>query len=237
MKNVHHAVVSRPWFGRSFPRIGRTLAASCVLAACLLQAMPVSAEPVRIVTSGGLGQIPFDGETSAAFLGDGFAILDAEVNFWRGESCWPCTPGSLLDLSAVVGINNYPPGTATIDGRVYESVYYEGLLDIDAGSIVVPNLPPDGPGMRPGPSTTFTFTGTLSGFADPSRTGTPLFTLLLAGGGTASMSFFHVPIDGLVADGFEYEFEAAAATPEPGSLLLFASGAALIGRRWRHRRR
>ena len=89
--------------------------------------------------------------------------------------------------------------------------------------------------------TNFTFTGTLAGFANLGLTGTPLFsTQLIGGGGPFGVS---VEFENLsAATGtrvFEviYNFDNAAATPEPGSLLLFGSGAAWVAARWRKRRR
>ena len=85
--------------------------------------------------------------------------------------------------------------------------------------------------------TTFTFTGTLAGFADASLTGTPLFSSELSRGGLARASFSNYPAEsGIRVLQLDYQFENVAPTPEPGSLLLFGSGAACLAARWHKRR-
>jgi hypothetical protein len=66
--------------------------------------------------------------------------------------------------------------------------------------------------------------------------GSPLFATQLSGQGTAGLSFFNHPSNtSITADGFGYEFSAAAPTPEPGSLLLFGTGVAWVASRCRGR--
>lgn len=219
----------RSKIGRHFPGMGRAVMSGSLLGFLLTAAAPAMADPVRIVTSGSVYQIVEDGETGASFLGSGFALTNAEVDI-IGEVCSPCTPGRTLDLSTTIRLSAFPPGAATVDGRTYDEVFFGGTLDVDAGSVIVPDVPVGGPYPRLG--TAFTFTGVLQGFADVSRTGTPLFSLLVSGNGRTSVGFFNYPTqNGITTDGWQLQFEQAAATPEPGSLLLFASGAAWFVRR------
>ena len=232
MRTRRDSNLRRPRIGRIFPGISRAGVCVALLGCWLMPAGPVFADPVRIVTSGNIYQLVEDGETGASFFGSGFALTGAEVDILSADPCFPCTPGRTLDLSATIHLSAFPPGSATVDGSTYAEVFFGGTLDIDAGSVIVPDVPVGGPYPQLG--TAFTFTGTLQGFADVTRTGTPLFSLLVAGSGRTSLGFFNYPTqNGITTDGRQFEFEQAAATPEPGSLLLFATGAGWIARRWR----
>ena len=121
-------------------------------------------------------------------------------------------------------------------------MYFGGSLTFNAGSVIIPNVPPQPPGLEETipviAYAPFTFTGTLSGYADPSLGGAPLFTAHLMGGGSrigASAGFGNLG-SGVFLDFTDYIFDDAAPTPEPGSLLLFGSGAAWVAARWRRRR-
>ncbi len=228
-------VKSRPNLGKRVPEIGRGLPIALAIVIWLGSITPGFADPVRIVTSGTIFQLVEDGETGASFFGNDFSLTGAEVDIVSDELCVPCTPGQSLNLSTTIRLSAFPPGTAVVDGMDYPEVFFGGTLDVDAGSVIVPDVEVGGPYPRLG--TAFTFTGTLQGFADVSRTGAPLFSLLVAGGGQTSLGFFNYPTqNGITTDGRQLEFDGAAATPEPGSLLLFGSGAAWFARRWRHRR-
>jgi hypothetical protein len=235
VKTLTAAGMQRWKIGRILPELGRRLTAGSVLVVWMLSVTSAFADPVRIVASGHIFQLVEDGETGAAFFGNGFALTNAEVDIVPNQLCVPCTPGNSLDLSSTIRLSAFPPGTAVVDGVDYPEVFLGGTLDIDAGSVIVPDVQVGGPYPRLG--TEFTFTGTLQGFADVSRTGAPLFSLAVAGAGHTSLGFFNYPTqNGITTDGWQLEFDGAAATPEPGSLLLFGSGAAWLARRWRQRR-
>jgi len=115
------------------------------------------------------------------------------------------------------------------------------VIDFDAGSVTVPDMPPFQPGDDTEGftrfSTTFTSTGTLTGFADPSLAGTSLFSTELMGGGRVNASFSNYPPEsGIRVLQLDYHFDEVAPIPEPGSLLLFGSGAAWVAARRRRRR-
>lgn len=214
---------------RRFPPTAAPVSLAVVF---LLSSTAAVAEPVRLITSGNVYQIVEDGETGFTFAGSGFTF-NGEVSSRPASTCGPCMPGTAFDLSATMTPRLFPPGTATIDGRTYDAVFFSGTFNFEAGSVSVPEVPMGGPGVYP--TAPFSFDGTLAGYADASLTGAPLFSTALAGGGMASIGFFNY--GSISADGFSYTFEDTAPVPEPGSLLLFGSGAAWIASRWRSRRR
>jgi hypothetical protein len=221
--------------GRSFPLFPARFVAVAALT-LMVMAGAASADPVRIVTSGSVFQLVEDGETGFGLLGAGFQV-NGEVSSRPAQTCGPCIPGTPINLSATMTPLLFPPGSASIDGQIFESVFFDGLFNFAAGAVIVPDVPVGQDGIFP--DTSFTFTGTLSGFSDISLTGPPLFALTLAGRGTASHGFFNFPSNNgsISRDGFNYEFESTAPVPEPGSILLTVSGAAWLASRFRRRQR
>lgn len=224
--------------GGRFPVIARMARAGYVAVAVLLSSSVAFADPVRIVTGGNVDTGNYD---------TGFNLAGANFSLVAGQgleplvNCQPCTPGTALNLSGTLNVSDWPAGRATVDGHTYDSVFYSGTFTFDAGSVIVPAMAPgqSGPDSQ-GLSrafTTFTFTGTLAAFANASLTGTPLFSTALIGGGTARASFSNYPSEsGIRVVQLDYQFDDAAPTPEPGSLLLFGTGAAWVAARWRKRR-
>ena len=229
-------------FAVRIPRVGRAVRAACLTFACVLSSNSVSADPVRLVAIGFLGS---GGDDTGFFaVGSGFSVGTGALPAGAGPvvTCDPCTPGTSVDLSSTVTIANWGAGSATIDGQTWTHVFYSGSLLFDAGSVIVPEVQPQPPGLDGtiivSRSSDFTFTGTLNGFADASLSGAPLFSIQLAGGGTSpfgAVAGFGNLGEGTFLDYADYMFTDVAATPEPGSLLLFGSGAAWMAARWRRR--
>jgi hypothetical protein len=230
-------------FGGAVPLTPAAVRAACIALAIVLSSSVAFADPVRVIT----GFFGSGGDDT------GLSLMTADVNLSTGAlpaggipvvTCEPCIPGTLLNLSATVAIRDWGPGNATFaDGRTFHSAYYGGSLVFNAGTVRVPDVAPQPPGLDEtvpvNVFSTFTFTGTLNGFADPSLTGTPLFSGEFAGGGSgpfAVQAGFGNLGSGVFLDFVDYHFDDLAASPEPGSLLLFGSGVAVVAARRRKRR-
>ena len=238
MKTLQLSANGSASLGGGVPQKRRAMGGACLALGIVLSGSLAFAEPVRVIRSGDVYTGNYD--TGFNLSGSDFSFM---VSQWLDPivNCGPCTPGAVLDLGTTLAVRDWDAGRATQDGRSYESVYYSGSFNFDAGSVVVPDMPPgqSGPDAQ-GLSrrfTTYTFTGTLAGFADPSLTGTPLFSTPLTGGGLVAVAFSNYPPEsGIRVLQLDYHFASAAPVPEPGSLLLFGSGAACIAARWRRRR-
>jgi hypothetical protein len=240
MKRLQVSGIAGVFFGEMLPLARQTVRLGCLALSLLLSSSAVSADPVRVQ----FGGVSSGGDDT------GFSLFGPNVEFMVSHdlepivTCNPCVPGTPLDLSSTLIVQDWPAGRAVVDGVTYESVYFSGTFNFDAGSVIIPDMPP-GSSLPGGDEverrfTNFTFMGTLAGFADPALTGTPLFSTQLTGGGGpfgVSVEFENLSAaTGTRVYEIIYNFENTAPTPEPGSLLLFGSGAAWVAARWRKRR-
>jgi hypothetical protein len=215
----------------------RMLRGACLALAFVLTGSAAFAEPVRAVTTGDVYTGNYD--TGFNLNGTDFSFM---VSQWLDPivNCGPCSPGAVFEPSTRLAVSDWDAGRASFEGRTHESVYYNGWLEFDAGSVIVPDMAPgesgpDSEGLRR-LFTTFTLTGTLAGFADPSATGAPLFSTGLKGSGLVAVAFSNYPpSSGIRVLQLDYHIANAAPVPEPGSLFLLGSGAAWIAARWRRR--
>jgi hypothetical protein len=198
----------------------------------LLLGTPVaSADPILVATAGGVSA--GGSETGFGFIGSSFSIGGLHVMWDPVATCGPCAPGTSVNLSSTVTMFPGPLGFAHIDGIVStQPVDFIGTFAFDAGSALVPDVAVGGTGSA---SSSFTFTGTLAGFADADLDTVPLFAVSIIGSGTARLQFVNAGA-GVTMGQISYEIQDAAATPEPGSLFLIGSGGALLAARWRRRR-
>jgi hypothetical protein len=196
--------------------------------ACLTSGT-ATADPINI-TGGSLDMNPSSGPL--ALSGNrGFTYLshvdDIGGFFQLTDQCngdpLHCTPGATLGLAAVFSGNDVT-GTATLDGGTFESVGSLGSpSSLDAhfdGSIVLPPL-----GASASVTAPFLFSGT---FFHPIGTSPVVVAEILRGHGMATLSLtpnrafagsWH--LDRAV---YQFAHDPAAATPEPGVLLLTGVG-------------
>lgn len=225
----------------------RILAVTAVF--CISAAPALQAEPVTVAS--GRFAVPWDDPTFFLFTGaNGFQLtgLFPIVSVSPQLKCFTgCLPGTAVDLSAVAGgesaISLFPLGLATravVDGTDFVAARdlpsglprLSGTLRFDAPSIV---LPPFDRVARVTLTAPFVLSGEVIGFAAADGNGlAPLFHVAVTGQGIASLGFvFH---DAVMyrAPGATYTF---AATPEPATLALFATGLVGLVVRNRNRRR
>jgi hypothetical protein len=116
-----------------------------------------------------------------------------------------------------------------VNGTTYPNTQYPGgLLVFTSDDVVVP--PASDPRQFPALFSSFAFTGTLDITAAGPEGVFPVGSVDLAGSGVA-IGFFSKTETGYRLDGISYNF--LNPTPEPGSLVLLATGAVMVLRRLR----
>jgi hypothetical protein len=186
------------------------------------------------------------------FVGDDFlvrTIADVFIvpEYHSGPRPFPA--GASVNLSGVwLGYAGPVPdsGGAIVNGVHYPFVYF---VYPSGGTFTAPSVTLTGEGLRIF-TVPFTFNGVVKAFdiQSPSPDDQPLFTATLVGGGTARAAFFGFegpfgPIfDPITLPGrdhqLEYVFSPSKPVPEPGTLVLLATGAVgMVAARRRSRRR
>lgn len=187
-----------------------------------------AADPIRVVG----GRLSID-------TGDppSFTLMTADLRTYIGEafdhnwdpSCtYRCSAGTTIDLAIKPTEGDGFAFLGRDDGaRGFPMIRF----DFAAPSVTLPGVgsaPADGIFRVP-----FTFSGSLAAFPTADLGGQPVFNASLFGQGTAKL---HMPVEsgGYTFSQLDYEFQVPEPVPEPGTLLLVGSGAALL---WRRRRK
>ena len=208
-----------------------SLSAATVL--LVLTCNPVGAEPIDVTS----GLVVFTDEPGEFLLvGRGFelrgAIFPTTVSgtFWF-DRCHPdltgggCLPGAPIDFGTTTyGLGSGDQGSGVIGGAVHDELFYTGEWTFHGPSVIAPSSFDEAGLVRDGP---FAFDGSIFAYPTESRTGMPLFSANLRGGGTARVFFgvntFGVSGPRLIAHDLHYMFETQP-VPEPSTLLLVGAG-------------
>jgi hypothetical protein len=220
----------------------RSLSAAIVL--LIVTCNPVGAEPINVTS----GLVVFTDEPGDfRLVGPGFELrgemfpTTVSGTFWF-DRCHPdltgggCLPGARIDFGTTTyGVGEGDQGSGVIGGVVHEELFYSGEWTFHGPSVTAPTRFDEPPLFRDG---LFAFEGSIFAYPTELRTGMPLFSASLHGGGTAR-AFFGLNTSGesgprLIVHDLHYVFEAQP-VPEPSTLLLVGAGLGVVLKRCRRR--
>jgi hypothetical protein len=199
-------------------------------------AILVTAASIGYATPAGADPIVITGGTVAVVSGidlPGFTLTGTDSSFTGilpvlGLNCCQLSVGDVFQLeqhALALGSLAGQPTAQVVNGTSYPSAFLNGRITFTTDPFTVP----------PAPGSTFSFTtpfvasGRVEGFGDFART-IPLFSVDLAGSGTATVSGRPISPTLLLGQSLSFTFtsDAPAPTPEPVSALLLATGVACV---------
>lgn len=200
---------------------------------------PALARADTITVTSGTATVPWDDAAWFSFKGDGLLLsgLFSSVAVSPQGTCFlGCAPGVSIDLTSVFGGQpGYNLGQS--QAAVVNSVTYadpghfdtwlrlSGQLSFDAEKVMTPPLlAADAEDRAVHLAAPFLFSGQVAGFRDGADG--PLFNVDLTGRGTATLRLIDDGSGSWRYPEVTFSFEQPLATPEPGSLVLLATGVA-----------
>lgn len=218
-----------------FPRLQIALPFFAVL--LLSVAGRAAAEPVTFLASGSILYSRADVAEFHALSMDGIEVSSQFGNdfneSWNPDhACIGCTPGQRIDLSQSESFTNgtqdgiFAGGSVRVDNVDY---FFDSMsFGINAHHIDIPDTTGRNAFINAGQ---FVFNGMITGTSDAGVT--RMFHV--HGKGTVSVDFGN---NDWFSTNYKFADASAAAVPEPGTMLLFGSGAvaALVRRRRQQRR-
>jgi hypothetical protein len=188
----------------------RALALAGAWALILLGGTPAFADSIAIVS--GNGFLYWDGSLTSVTLSasDSRFVTEAYVGAHGGFA-----GGSTVDLSSTIPVTNggNHPLAQTYRGRQYQA-WVSGSLQIVARPFVAPHAGAAADGTSRSFTTTFTMSGTITAYATSDRSGPPLFTTAVIGGGTIIAGPYRVVVDSYVQrNGEMLAFSSPASPP------------------------
>ena len=212
-----------------------------VIGFCILMMFiitPAVKADTLVITSGGqLFAGISGGSTNYVISGDNFSISATGAASVVNPSCSPCTSGTTISLSNLIG-PNLGTGTATINGTTFSNIAFLGQFNFVSQDVVLPVLPDGLIGVQF--EVPFTFTGNIQGCLPTSANCTTVVfsTTELVGQGIAKAAFTFIGnqngVSFFTPTSLRYDFREV---PEPMTITLLTTGLLGLGAGLRARRK
>lgn len=197
---------------------------TAMIAGMALVALTVSgrseADPI-VITGGSVGMV--NGIDLPGFTVTGSNSSFTGILTIAGVLCCVFNPGDVvpLDFTFPVGSLAHQPSAQTVDGTDFPAAFLTGNFRLSGEPLVAPPIG----GTSFALTTSFSMAGLISGFSDFPASG-QLFSVPITGTGTATVSG-RIQGGTYIGSSVSYQFQEAAPTPEPATMLLV--GTAMLG--------
>ena len=183
---------------------------ACASAFAFFISPSVFAETVSITS--GSGFLYWDGSLTSVTVSSADSQFTTETHTGAAAGF---SGGATVNLSTTIPVTNdgNHPLPETYHGQQFQA-WVSGSLQIVARPFAAPHAAASGNGTFQSFSTTFTMTGTITGYATSDRTGPPLFSTSVTGSGTIVAGPYRVVGDSYVQQtGEDLEFSSPSSPP------------------------